>query len=227
MKKRYTFWLCIITGLSTVFCLAANLVSGRTGFFGPWVAPMGVFFFPFIYILSDVTSDVYGYRISRWVAWWTSLSNVLFTGMCLLIITINKPAPWSVPLDESLKMILGVTARVSIAGIIGAVLGGWTNDVIFQLFRHKDGTGKFFKRKLLSSLAAEFVDTGVFISLAFFGTPAWGIAMYIVQFVLKYAVEVATAPIAASFAAKLRSIEGVEVFEDRNKFNIFGFERRK
>ena len=226
MKKRYTSWLCFITGLSTVFCLAANLVSGRTGFFGPWVAPMGVFFFPFIYILSDVTSDVYGYRISRYIAWWTSLSNVLFTGLCLLIITVNTPAPWSVPLDEALKMILNTSVRVAIAGIIGAVLGGWTNDIIFQLFRHTDGTEHFIKRKLLSSLGAELVDTATFITLAFFGTPAWGIAMYVVQFILKYGVEVITSPLAKAFANNLRMIEGSDVFEDRNQFNIFGLERR-
>lgn len=224
--KRYTFWLCLITGLSTVFCLAANLISGRTGYFGSWIAPMGVFFFPFIYILSDVTSDVYGYRISRWIAWWTSASNILFTGMCLLIITFNTPAPWSMDLDASLKMILNTSARVAAAGIIGAVLGGWTNDIIFQLFRHKDGEQKFLKRKLLSSLGAELVDTATFITLAFIGTPAWGIAMYVVQFILKYSIEVITAPIAGACAKALRSVEGNDVFEDRNKFNIFGFERK-
>lgn len=224
--KRYTFWLCLITGLSTVFNLAANLVSGRTGFFGPWVAPMGVFFFPFIYILSDVVSDVYGYGVSRHIAWWTSASNVIFTGLCLAIITVIVPAPWSLDLDTALKTVLNISMRVAAAGIIGAILGGWTNDIIFQLFRHKDGTEHFLKRKLVSSLGAEIVDTAVFITLAFVGTPSWSITMYIVQFLLKYSVEVITSPIAKACAQQLRKVEGDKVFEDRNDFNIFGFRRK-
>jgi uncharacterized PurR-regulated membrane protein YhhQ (DUF165 family) len=113
-----------------------------------------------------------------------------------------------------------------LAGVVAAVLGGWTNDIIFQLFRHKDGTGHFLRRKLLSSAGAELVDTTVFITLGFFGTPSWSIAMYIVQFCLKYAVEIITSPLAKACSSKLRMIEGEDVFEDRNKFNIFGFERR-
>ena len=71
--KRYSFIVVVLAALSVTMQIAANLVSGRLGFFGPWLAPMGVFFFPFVYIISDVTSDVYGYRVSRWVAWLTIL----------------------------------------------------------------------------------------------------------------------------------------------------------
>lgn len=231
-KIKYTFALVLICAASTMFCLMANLISGRVGYFGPWIAPMGVFFFPFIYILSDITSDVYGYRISRYIAWWTNLCNILFVGGILLVVTINKPAPWSIDSDKAIKLLLiggnGTSGmiRVMIAGIIGAVLGGWVNDIIFQVYRHRDGVEHFAKRKLLSSLGAEIVDTAVFITLAFSFTPAWSVAMYIVQFVMKYSVEIITEPLAHKLACYIRSIEGEEVFEDRNNFNLFGMYRK-
>ncbi len=230
--KRYSFWVVILASLSVTMQIAANLVSGRLGFFGSWLAPMGVFFFPFVYIISDVTSDVYGYRVSRWIAWLTVLVQLIFVGMILAVINIVKPAPFVMNMDEALRLLIIGTdgtsgmLRVMLAGVVAAVLGGWVNDIIFQLFRHKDGKGKFLKRKLLSSAGAELVDTTVFITLGFIGTPSWSIAMYIVQFILKYAVEVITSPIAKGCATKLRGIESDDVFEDRNKFNIFGFEKR-
>ena len=230
--KRYSFNVVLIAVLSVVAALAANLVSARLGFFGPWVAPMGVFFFPFVYILSDVTSEVYGYRVSRWIAWITTGANLLFTFGVLGVISINKPAPWCVDMDNAIRLIIvgknggAGMIRVMFSGAAGAVLGGWVNDIVFQFLRHKDGTKKFAKRKLLSSAAAELVDTSTFITLAFVGTEAWGIQMYIVQFVLKYTVEVITEPLAKLLANKLRNKEGIEVFEDRNKFNIFGFEKK-
>ena len=230
--KRYSFWLCLITALSTLVSLMANLISGRVGFFGPYIAPMGVYFFPIIYVLSDVVSDVYGYGVSRKVAWWTNLCNLLFVGGILAVICTNTPAPWSVDSDNALKLLLigtdGVSGmlRVTIAGVIGAVLGGWANDIVFQIMRHRDGIEGFWKRKLASSIVAEFVDTAVFITLAFLGTPAWGLAMYIVQFILKYSVEVLTCPLAGLLARNLRNVEGTDVFEDRNNFNIFGMKKR-
>lgn len=226
--KQKPFIVVLLAVASTTFALMANLISGRLGYFGPWIAPMGVFFFPLIYVLSDVTSDVYGYRISRWIAWLANLINLVFVGGILVVICLNKPAPWCIDSDNALKLLLiGTTGasgmlRVTLAGITGAVLGGWTNDIIFQIFRHRDGVKGFFKRKLLSSFVAEIVDTGVFITLAFLGSPAWGIAMYLIQFTLKYAVEIITSPLAKLLANAIRPYAE---FEDRSRFNIFGFER--
>jgi len=230
--RRYSFNVVLIAVASVVFALMANLVSGRLGFFGPYVAPMGVFFFPLIYVLSDVTSDVYGYRVSRYISWISSLCNIVFVVGILIVINAVKPAPWCTDSDNAIRLLMvgssGASGmiRVMIAGIIGSVLGGWVNDIIFQIFRHVDGTAQFAKRKLLSSLAAEAVDTGVFITLAFAGAQGWGLAIYIVQFVLKYLVEVITEPLAYLLSKRLRAVEGIEVFEDRNKFNIFGFEKK-
>lgn len=226
---RYTFILSVLSILSVTAQLAANLVSSRLGFFGPYIAPMGVFFFPFVYIISDVISDVYGYGVSRRVAWMTILMQVLFIGTILAVITIIAPAPFALELDAALRLLFvgsaGLTGmvRVALSGIAGAVLGGWCNDIIFQLFRHIDGTDKFLRRKLLSSLGAELVDTVSFITLAFAFTPAWSLSMYVVQFVLKYGVEVLTSPVAKKVSSIVRSVEGPEVFEDRNNFNIFGW----
>lgn len=230
--KRYSFFVSLIAVASAVLALMANLVSGRLGFFGPYVAPMGVFFFPLIYVLSDITSDVYGYRVSRYIAWISALINVVFVAGIMLVITVIKPAPWCIDSDSALRLLMVGTSgtsgmlRVMLAGIAGAVLGGWANDIIFQVFRHKDGTKHFAKRKLVSSIGAEVVDTGVFITLAFAGTQGFGLAMYLVQFILKYAVECITEPLAHFLANKLRKYEGEDVFEDRNKFNIFGMEKR-
>lgn len=233
MRKRYTFYLTLLAVSSVVMQIAANLVSGRLGFFGPYLAPMGVFFFPFVYIISDVTSDVYGYRISRWVAWITVLFQLLFIGVILGVISLIKPAPFVIDIDNALRLIIlgssGTSGmiRVMIAGLFGAVIGGWVNDIIFQYFRHREGTKGFLKRKLLSSLGAEIVDTFLFITIAFIGTPSWSLQMYVIQFILKYTVEVITSPIAKKCADKLRMIEGSDIFEDRNKFNIFGFEKSR
>lgn len=221
---RPSFLYTLLAIVSTTCCLAANTISARLGLF-PWgPAPMGVFSFPLIYVISDIVSDIYGYRLSRWMAWCVLLANCLF--LTLILGPSAATAPLVPAMDEAIWLIFKPAVWVMIGGILGAVIGGWVNDVIFQLFRHRDGIVHFYRRKLISSLGAEVVDTLVFISVAFgVGMGLWSIIpmMMIAQFCMKYAVEVILMFPTKLVVNKLRRIEGEEVFEDRNKFNIFGF----
>lgn len=119
------------------------------------------------------------------------------------------------------------SVRVIVGSIIGAILAGWANDIIFQALKHKDGEKGFAKRKLLSSIAAESIDTVLFITIAFVGTRPFSeiLPMYIIQFILKYVVEVLTEPVAHFLSAKLKKFDP-DAFEDRNNFNIFGFVKK-
>ena len=190
--KKYSFYVSLIAVASGCLALMANLISGRLGYFGPFIAPMGVFFFPLVYVLSDVTSEVYGYRVSRYIAWISALINVFFVAGIMLVVSFNKPAPWCIDTDNAIKSLLVGTSgisgmlRVSIAGIMGSVLGGWVNDIIFQYMKHQEGDKGFAKRKFLSSFGAEIVDTFIFITLGFLFSEGWSVRMYFVQFVLKY-----------------------------------------
>lgn len=237
LHTRCSFIVTMLAMASVVFSIAANTVSGRLGFFGPFAAPMGVFFFPFIYVISDILSEVYGYRISRWISWITAFVNIIYIGLVMGVISVIKPVPWCVELNDSIRMVCGTSVRVIIGSIVGSVLAGWLNDVIFQYYKHREGDEGFAKRKLLSSLAAEALDTVTFISIAFIGTipfTPWSeggniysciLTMYVVQFILKYTVEVITEPASHALARKIKTIDP-DSFEDRNNFNIFGFEKR-
>ena len=232
VKKQFSFVIIVLTAISITMQIAANVVSARTMEVISHGAPLGCFFFPIVYIISDITSDVYGYRVSRWIAWITVAMQLLLVGCVKLILAVTTPyGEFSETLDESLYLVFSSGATIVFAGIVGAVLGGWTNDIIFQRFRHTDGESKFIKRKLFSSAGAEIVDTFLFITIAFkigFKMPWADVCwMYLIQFALKYAVEVLTSPIAKVASEKIRKLEGSDVFEDRNKFNIFGFEKKK
>jgi uncharacterized integral membrane protein (TIGR00697 family) len=232
-KIRYSYCLIILSMLSMTMCVTANIISANCWPFFGGAMPSGVFIYPFVYVISDIISEVYGYKISRWNAWVTLLSSLFVTYFALFITAIPHVA-WSIPLNEALKVVFKSSIWVVFGSILSSVMGGWVNDIIFQYYKHLDGEPGFAKRKLLSSLAAEAVDTVIFISVAFgigngmfktaftssFVNSIW--FMIIFQFILKYGIEVITEPLAHLFANKIKAVEG-DVFEDRNKFNIFGF----
>ncbi|MCL2100247.1 MAG: VUT family protein, partial [Fibromonadales bacterium] len=58
--------LCV---LFVTAMLISNIVAVKLISLGPLIVPAAVFVFPITYILSDIFSEVYGYRTSRITAW--------------------------------------------------------------------------------------------------------------------------------------------------------------
>lgn len=248
-KIKYDYSLIILSMISAIMCITANIISADLvslpgirdiPIIGQYigVSPCGVFLYPFVYIVSDIVSDVYGYRISRWNAWITLLAGLFVTYFVLFIAKVIPHPIFVSDLNNSLNTIFGSSAWVIIGSIASAVFGGWTNDIIFQKYRTRDGKEKFCKRKLLSSALGEAVDTVSFICIAFglpalLGFPGFPytikniLGMIFIQYIIKYGLEIITEPFAKKAAEKIRSIEGEDVFEDRNNFNLFGFYKKE
>lgn len=124
--------------------------------------------FPITYILSDVFSEVYGYRWSRITATWAFIG----TGMCscffALMIAMQGNEAWT--LQEELVHILGNTPQIAVASIIAFWFGDWANDRVFNWLKKKNGSEKLFGvRAIGSSLVGKYVDGAIFtfIGLSF------------------------------------------------------------
>jgi hypothetical protein len=118
--KKISFIVVCLAAVSVTMQIAANLVSARTMPVIGHAAPLGVFFFPLVYVISDVTSDVYGYRISRWIAWITVLMQLVLVGSIRLVIDYTTPCgEFSQTLDGALRLVFSSGAIIVIAGIAG------------------------------------------------------------------------------------------------------------
>jgi|LSQA01.1.fsa_nt_gi uncharacterized integral membrane protein (TIGR00697 family) len=229
-NQKQSFFFTILAGIMVAATLTANICAVKTVQIMEGITlPGGFIIFPVVYIVSDVISECYGFRRSRWLAWLSLGLNLLVVGMYKLI-TMLPSAPWSIDINNALISVTGSTFMVLLGGIVSMTLGGWTNDIIFQAFKHKDGLEKFSKRKVLSSAGGEAVDTAVFITvgLGFSGIIPWAFIpqTILVQYIGKLVVEYALLPFTQMAVKAARNYEGVEAFEDVNNFNIFGFRKK-
>lgn len=247
-KIRYGYSLVILAAVSIAACITANIVSAdlihlpflnSIPCIGSYISyfPAGCIFFPISYMVSDIFSEIFGYRISRWNAWLTLATSLIVTYLIIFVVKVIPHPVFVQDLNNSLSMVFCTSAWVIIGSIASALFGGWVNDIVFQKYRHNDGLEKFAKRKLLSSAFGEIVDTVCFICIAF-GLPAllriegfnytWKniLGMIFIQFVIKYGLEAILEPVTKKVVDKVRQYEGTEIFEDRNNFNIFGFYKK-
>ena len=124
--------------------------------------------FPITYILSDVFSEVYGYKWSRITASWAFLGTVICSLFFALMIAMPGNAAWDK--QDQLVNILGNTPQIAFASVIAFWFGDFANDKVFQIMKkHSEGEKGFCIRAIASSLAGKYVDGFIFtfIGLSF------------------------------------------------------------
>lgn len=211
-KKRQSYSLVqIILTVLFVSCFLISNILAVKQIQLPFGITMtsAVYIFPIVYILSDVFSEVYGYKWSRMTCYMAFAMNILMVVFFELAIITKAPAYYT--MSDAVKSVLGSSFRTLVASLTAYVAGDFVNDVVFREMkkRHKSEMKGFGLRAILSSLCGEIVDSSIFIPIAFIGLmPTKNlIIMGITQVVLKVAYEIIILPFTSLTACKLTKYE--------------------
>ena len=169
-KKLVSELQLIPTLLFVVALVVSNIITSKQVLLPFNITMTGaVFVFPITYILSDLVSEVYGYRWSRLTCYFGFAAN-LFAALVFSAV-IQSPAPSYWQNQEAFQTVLGSTPRVLAASLLAFVIGDFVNDRIFAKMKRKypDSIKGFGTRAIFSSLMGELVDSLVFLPLAFWG----------------------------------------------------------
>jgi queuosine precursor transporter len=129
---------------------------------------VAVFSFPIVFIMTDVIGEVYGKPTARLFVLAGVVSIVLF----LAYTAISAVMPWSQDAEwvrEGYGLIFGLSARFSIASVVAFAVAEYQDVFSFFFFRNKFGTKNFWLRSNLSNLWSQFLDTTIFMLIAFVG----------------------------------------------------------
>lgn len=169
-KKLVSELQLVLTLLFVVALVVSNIITSKQVLLPFNITMTGaVFIFPITYILSDLVSEVYGYRWSRLTCYFGFAAN-LFAALVFSAV-IQSPAPEYWQNQEAFQTVLGSTPRVLVASLLAFVIGDFVNDRIFAKMKRKypDSIKGFGSRAIFSSLMGELVDSLVFLPLAFWG----------------------------------------------------------
>ncbi len=206
-----------LTVLFVSCMLIANTIANKQLAIGPWNAPAGILVFPITYILSDIFSEVYGFRYSRRVAWLAFGINLFMVVIYDLTAWLPSPAWFNATAQNT---VFKGAFRLLLAGFAAYNLGDWFNDVAFSRMRrraydkHGEGTHKgFIKRSLLSSFLGNAVDSTVFLLVAFAGVLPWSemFTMIVLQFVIKSVYEILASPLSSWCCAAVKALEDIDM----------------
>lgn len=222
---RYHHYLPFLTGLFVAVVLISGIVS--TKIINIWWLHFdgGTLLFPLSYIFGDILTEVYGYKRSRIVIWTWFVSMVLMSSMIILIWVI--PAWWERAYQQDYNNILMLTPRIFLASIIAYAVGEFINSYIIAKLKIRTKGKHLFLRLIGSTVAGQFIDTTLFVIIAF----GWlmsnhtlfkiGLATYLFKIIL----EVILFPITKYLISKLKNIEDMDHFDNDTNFNPFLLEK--
>lgn len=199
MSNKKISNLQFVLTLTFVVCLVISNITSAKQMLLPFniVLPAAVIIFPITYILSDVFSEVYGYKWSRLTCYFGFAANLF--AVIVFNIAIATPAPDYWMNQEAFEVVLGSTGRMLFASLLGFVVGDLVNDRVFRAFKknHPDDHKGFGFRAILSSFCGEVADSMLFLPIAFLGQMPFSTLalMAVTQVFIKIAYEVVILPV--------------------------------
>lgn len=136
-------------------------------FFGSHLS-VALFSFPVIFVTNDVIGEVFGKQTAKMFVFAGFLSTALFIGYSFLSMVL----PWSVEgvwVMEGYDQVFGLSVRIAIASLVAFLIAQYQDVLSFFFFRDTMHIQAFWLRSFLSNMWSQFLDTVIFMLIAFAG----------------------------------------------------------
>lgn len=214
-----SYRLVIITTIFVTSLITANTIAVKVISLGPVFLPAAIFVFPLSYIFGDILTEVYGYRWTRKVIWLGFIANLIFVAFVWLG-QILPPAPfWEG--QQAYESILGYTPRLLAASFLGYLAGEFVNSFIMAKMKILTQGRWLWSRTIGSTIVGQGLDTSIFITLAFIGTPSFMLVMILYHWLAKTAIEALATPLTYAVVNFLKKKEAIDTYDYETDFNPF------
>ncbi len=217
----FSRWLVMITAIFVTCLITANITAVKLISIGGLILPAAVIIFPVSYIVGDVLTEVYGYKVARQVIWLGFLCNLLAVSAIWISGLLPSAPFWDG--QAAYEKILGFAPRILFASVIAYLMGEFSNSFVLAKMKIATKGRWLWARTIGSTLIGEGLDSFVFISIAFWGIiPVPGmISAILTQWVVKSAYEALATPLTYMAVGFLKEKEGIDVYDHDTGFNPF------
>ena len=128
---------------------------------------VSIFYFPFIYIVADLLTEVYGYAAARRVVWYGVIAQV---GTTLIFTFVSwYPPAASFTHNEAYKEVLSTAPQLVVFGTIAVFLGDIGNNYVLARMKVWTQGRAQGLRFVVSTVVGQGVNTAFFYTFGLWG----------------------------------------------------------
>lgn len=156
-----------------ITCIAISELMGAKTFpiwsFGTFhvSASVAIFVVPLVYSVNDIITEVFGKPRAQSIVR-SGLFMVLLLMLFSLLATSLPATPRFAKVNPAYQTIFGLSIRIAAASLIAFAIGEFTDVLIFARLRKRLGTKGLWIRTNVSNFLSQFLDTTIFMFLAFY-----------------------------------------------------------
>ena len=234
-KEKDSKFYNVFTAIFVTALVIAPLAASKFIAIGPLIISGATLVFPITFIFNDILTEVYGYKRARRIIW-TGMACSIFSALIFFIVGV-LPAPDFYQNQDAYMAILGVAPRIVFASLVAYFFSEFTNSFILSKMKywHEGKRGLYQSgRFIFSTLVGEFVDSALFITIAFYGVlPTQELLITIASiWIAKTLYEIVALPITVPLTNTIKRIEKTDTIDfpestNYNPFSVFSLRYQK
>lgn len=174
----------ILLGFFIVSLVLANTLGTKiTTLFSVRVS-VGIFFIPLLFLITDIIAEVHGKKKAQEFVL-ISIAVLVFT-LIMSYFAIKLPANATWGGQEHFAFVFGSSLRMTVASVIAFVLSQFHDVWSFHFWKQKTQGKYLWLRNNLSTFVSQFIDTVIFMFIAFYQlTPKFTVP-FIISLIIPY-----------------------------------------
>lgn len=158
-------WIMVIP---PIFLIFANIFAPQFITVFGLVSSLAVPIYAAIFLATDIVAEHFGKKAAKriiWIGFATQLMLVIFSQIMLKAEVLEI----STSFRESLLVIFGFTPRLVLGSFIAYLISQNWDIWVFHSLKDRMNGRKLWLRNNLSTITSQFIDSTIFISIAFYG----------------------------------------------------------
>lgn len=202
----------ILCSIFTVMIVTGNLIFQKfvtiTLFTHNFDVSVGVFIYPFAFLISDTVTEFYGKENAKFMVK-TTISCSIIVGIFIYIANAIPATKWSLLDDKIFNSVFNVYGISSISSIIANYFGQLVDINVYYYLKKLSKNKNLWVRNNVSTIFGQFIDTiTVIFILCIFGSISWGklLSLSIDSLAIKILASILITPICYALFYSIRKL---------------------
>ena len=166
--RKTNFNLILLNSIFMIGLVMSNLFGGKIITVLGFTVAGAIVTYPLTFLSTDIIGEIWGKKEANECVKIGIIVQLIFLALGYLSLAI-PPQAVSQSLQESLKIVLNQGMRMTLASLGAFSVSQFLDVFLFHKMKEKCNGEKKWLRNNLSTMTSQFVDTIIFITIAFYG----------------------------------------------------------